>query len=85
MVDQMVTFTGTVTQAFSPDTHAMVILDFDKNYRTTLTALIKPENYSKFPDLQTLVGKQLLVTGKSGNYHGRSHVEVTDSSQIKIL
>ncbi len=79
-------FQGTVSQVYSPDTHAVAILDFAPHYRDALTATVKPDAYAKFPDLSTLVGKHVLISGKfTANAHGAAQIELTGPSQVKVI
>ena len=78
-------FRGTVTQLFEERDGDLVILDFDKNYRTALTAIVRNADFPKFPDLKALEGKEIVVSGKFTDYQGRVQIEVTDPGQIKIV
>ncbi len=78
-------FQGTVTQVYSPDDHDIVILDFDKQYKTALTAVLLPADYAKFPDLSTLEGKHLLVTGMFSAPKGKPQIMLTSPTQIKVI
>lgn len=78
-------FTGTVSQVYSPRDHDIVILDFAQNYRSALTAIVKPDNYGKLPDLKGLVGKHVLVTGNFSAFEGRPQLEIVSPGQVKIV
>ena len=78
-------FNGTVTQLFEERDGDLVILDFDKNYRTALTAIVRNADFPKFPDLKALEGKEIIVSGKFTDYQGRAQIELTDSGQIKMV
>jgi hypothetical protein len=75
-------FYGTVSSVYSPSDHDIVILDFDPNYRTALTAAVKPDAFAKFPPIESLKGKQVIVTGKFTAYHG--HPEFDYSSALVV-
>jgi hypothetical protein len=83
-VGQMGSFKGTVTQLFEERDGYLVILDFDKNYRAALTAIVRNTDFPKFPDLKALEGKEIVVSGKFTDYQGRAQIELTDPSQIKL-
>jgi hypothetical protein len=85
MLGQSGSFKGTVTQLFEQRDGDLVILDFDKNYRTALTAIVRNAYFPKFPDLKALEGKGIVVSGKFTDYQGRVQIEVTDPGQIKIV
>lgn len=78
-------FQGTVTQVYSPNDHDIVILDFDKKYKTALTAVVMPGDYGKFPDLSTLQGKHVLITGTWSAPKGKPQITLTDPAQIKVI
>jgi hypothetical protein len=78
-------FKGTVSKLFEERDGDLVVLDFDPNYKTALTAVLKNADFSKFPDMSTLVGKEVIVSGKFVDYQGRAQVELTDPGQIKLV
>jgi hypothetical protein len=78
-------FKGTVTQLFEERDGDLVILDFDKNYRTALTAIVRNADFSKFPVLKALEGTEIVVSGKFTDYQGRAQIELTDPGQIKLV
>lgn len=82
-VDKEGAFKGTVTGIYEP--RGLAIMNFDKNYRTALTALLKGGDFEKFPDLKTLVGKEVLVTGKFISFQGRAEIVLTNATQIKLV
>lgn len=78
-------FTGTVSQVYSPSDHDIAILDFAQNYRSALTAIVKPANYAKLPNIDGLAGKTVLVSGKFIAYEGKPEIEITSPAQVKIV
>jgi hypothetical protein len=78
-------FTGTVSQVYSPDNHGIAILDFAKDYKSAMTAIVKPANYSKLPNLDSLVGKTVLISGKFISYDGKPEIEITSVKQVKSV
>lgn len=80
-------FQGTVTQVYSPGDHDIVILDFAPDYRAAVTAVIKPDAYAKMPNLQSLVGKHILVSGKWVGFHHPPvpQIDVKTPAQIKVI
>jgi len=79
-------FQGTVSKVYSPASHAVTILDFAPNYRDALAATLKPDDYAKYPDLNGLVGKRVLVSGKfTANAHGVAQLEMTGPDQVKVI
>jgi hypothetical protein len=84
-VDKDGAFKGTVTKIFEPRGGAMAIVNFDANYKTALTALLKKENFDKFPALTNLVKKEVVVTGKFIEFQGRAEIVLTNSTQVKVV
>ncbi len=84
-VDKEGAFKGTVTGIYEPRSGGLAIVNFDKNYRTALTALLKGADFDKFPDLKILVGKDVLVTGTFIAYQGRAEIVLTNTAQIKLV
>lgn len=78
-------FQGTVTQAYSPHNHSIVILDFDKQYKTALTATLLPADFAKFPDLATLLGKHVLITGTVSAPKGKPQIALTLPAQVEVI
>ena len=78
-------FKGTVSKLYEERDGDMVVFDFDPNYRTALTAVLKNPDFPKFPDVKTLEGKEIVVSGKFVDYHDKAQIELTDPKQIKIV
>jgi hypothetical protein len=85
VLGQTGSFKGTVTQLFEERDGDLVILDFDKNYRTAMTAIVRNADFSKFPDMKALEGKEIVVSGKFTEYQGRAQIELTDPGQIHLV
>ncbi|MEP6946892.1 MAG: hypothetical protein ABJA02_13305 [Acidobacteriota bacterium] len=85
MVGKTGAFKGTITKLFSPKGGSLVIINFDRDYKTALTAVVKKSNFAKFPDLSTLEGKKVLITGKFTSFHDATEIDLTDPADIKIV
>lgn len=83
MVGKDGAFKGKVTKIFEP--RGLAIINFDANYRSALTTVVQATNYSKFPTLTKLIGKEVVVTGKFSEYQGRAQMAVSEPGQIKIV
>ena len=84
-VDKDGAFKGTVAKIFEPRGGAMAIVNFDENYKTALTALLKKDEFDKFPALTNLLTKEVVVTGKFIEYQGRAEIILTNASQVKVV
>lgn len=78
-------FQGTVSSAYSPQTHAFVALDFAPHYKDALTAHIVSADYAKLPDLKQLVGKHVLVSGTFTLHGSTPQINVSSPDQIKVV
>ena len=78
-------FEGTVVKVFSPSSNGLVILNFDKNYRNALTAVLRVKHYAEFPDMQSLKGKHVLISGKFEDFKGSPEVVLTKPEQLKLI
>jgi len=76
---------GTVAKVFEPASGAMLILNFDADYRTAMTALLRKDNFEKFPAMTNLLGKDILVTGKLVKFQTRMEIVLTNVAQIKLV
>lgn len=78
-------FRGTVDKLYEERDGDMVVFDFDPNYRTAVTAVIRNADFPKFPVVRDLKGKEIVVSGKFVDYHGKAQIELTDPKQIKLV
>jgi hypothetical protein len=78
-------FQGKVVKVFQSRNNSIVILNFARNYRAALVAALKPDDYAKFPKMDTLLDKRVLVQGKFVLYEERPEIELTKPTQIKII
>ncbi len=83
LVDKDGGFKGTVTKVFEP--RGLAIVEFDENYRNALTAVVRGTNFSKFPVLTNLVGKDVLVTGKFIKFQDKAEIVLDDPKQVKLV
>jgi hypothetical protein len=85
LIGQEGTIQGTVAKVFTPKSNALVILNFDKDYKKALVAVVKAADFAKFPNLETLKDKRVLVRGKFVDYNGTPELSLTDASHVKIV
>lgn len=83
LVDKTGAFAGTVAKVFEPS--GLVLINFDRDYKTALTAVVRAKDFAKFPDLKTLEGKKVLVSGKVVEFKGQPEVELVALDDIKII
>ena len=78
-------FVGTVADVYISRGNGVTKLNFDADFHKAFTAVIFPNTYAKLPDVKTLKGKKLLVTGKIEEYKGDYEIVVKDLDQIKTV
>ena len=78
-------FRGMVSKFFEERDGDLIVFDFDPNYRTAITAVLKNPDFPKFPDVKILEGKEIVISGKFIDYHGKAQIELNDPKQIKMV
>ncbi|MEY2429476.1 MAG: hypothetical protein QOJ40_2361 [Verrucomicrobiota bacterium] len=64
----------------------LVRLNFDKAFpKQPLTAVIFSTKTNLFPDLEQLKGKNVEVSGKITDYHGRPQIVLESTNQLKVV
>jgi hypothetical protein len=84
-VGQTGAFKGTVSKIFEERDGDLMILNFDPDYKTALTAVLKNPEFPKFPDMKALEGKEIVVSGSFVDYHGKAEILLADPEQIKVV
>jgi len=85
LVGQEGSFRGTVSKFFEERDGDLIVFDFDPNFRTAITAVLKNSDFPKFPDVKMLEGKEIVVSGKFVDFHGKAQIQLTDPKQIRIV
>jgi hypothetical protein len=85
MLGQEGAFRGKVAKLYTSRTGTIVSLNFDDDYKTALTAVVKGSDFSKFPDLSQLDGKQVVVSGTFSEFKGNPQILLTDPKQIAVV
>lgn len=78
-------FKGTIAKVYTPRSNNLVILNFDPDYKKAMVAVVQQKEFTRFPDLKTLEGKEVVVTGKFINYQEKPELQLTEPSQVKIV
>ena len=83
-VGQNVTVEGTVSEVDHASSGNMTFIDMGGHYpNNTFAAIIFKDDAGKFPDVDTLNGKTIDVTGLIRLYQGRAEIILSDPAQIK--
>jgi hypothetical protein len=83
--NQMGAFKGKVAEIFESRDGAVLILNFDTNYREALCAVLRSADFARFPPMKTLEDKEVIVSGKFILYQGRPEVLLTAPDQIRLV
>lgn len=83
--DKDATFKGTIAKVYTSRGNSMMILNFADNYKEAATAVLRPKYYDKFPDMEKLDGKKVVVSGKIVIYKGQPEIMLTKPEQIKVI
>ena len=85
LVGKEVKIIGTVAKVYAPQSNTLVLLNFAKNYKTAVIGAVKAEHFAKFPDLNKLAGKKVLLSGKMISFKGAPEVELTKVGAIRVV
>lgn len=75
-------FKGTVSGLY--ERPGLLIVNFDKDYKKAVCAVLKGKAFALFPDMQTLVGKEIVVVGKFVLHNDRPEIVLEAPEQIKL-
>jgi len=78
-------FHGMVSKVFAPKSNALIILNFDPEFKKALVAVVKAEDFAKFPKLDALKDKHVLVRGRFIDYNGTPELALTNANQVKLV
>ena len=81
---------GTVSAAFVPRGGSVVVLNFDRNYRSAMTAPVFQDHFGKWPGGKSTVerayrGKTVLVRGLVTEYRGAPQIKIAHPGQIRVI
>ena len=78
-------FVGTVDRIYTPKGNGLALINFAKNFRTAVIGVVRAKDFAKFPDLNTLKGKKVLITGEVEDYKGQPQVQLVRLENIKLV
>jgi DNA/RNA endonuclease YhcR with UshA esterase domain len=83
-VGQSVTVEGTVSEVHLDGRSGVTFIDIDGNYpREAFTGVIFEDAAATFPNVNSLVGKVVDITGKVQDYKGRIEIILRDGTQLR--
>lgn len=80
-----VTVEGTVASTKRGPNDGLRFINFSKRKTIGFTAALVPAVYAKFPDLDSLPGRRVRVTGILTAYKKKSVIKVSRAKQVKVL
>jgi DNA/RNA endonuclease YhcR with UshA esterase domain len=84
-VGQSVTVEGVVSEVNTTDRIGVTFVDMGGHYpNNAFTAVILKADAGKFPDVATLAGKTIDVTGTIKLYKGKTEIFLNDAAQVKV-
>ena len=84
-VGQIVTVEGTISDVHHAKSGRATFLNMGGRYpNNVFTAVIFADDASKFPDVDSLIGKTVGISGSIGVYKGRPEIILNDAAQIKV-
>ncbi len=84
-VGQNVTVEGPVSEVHHAASGKVTFIDMGGHYpNNTFTAVIFADEASKFPNVDSLEGKTIDVSGQISLYRGRPEIILNDPAQIKM-
>lgn len=76
-------FKGVVSGIY--ERFGLLIVNFDKDYKKALCAAMKGKSFAEFPDMQSIVGKEIVVSGKFTLHNDRPEIVIEKPEQIKLV
>lgn len=64
----------------------IVYIDIDQAYpKSPFNGIVFPSATNQFPDIKNLKGKDVELSGKIAEYHGRPQIVLTKSNQLHVV
>lgn len=83
-VGETVTVEGTVSAVHTDSGSGVTFIDMGGRFpNQTFTGVVFKNDASKFPNVESLIGKIVDITGRVHDYRGRPETTLDDPAQIK--
>lgn len=76
---------GAAAKVYLASSGRFAAIDFDKDYKKALVAIVMASSIPRLQCLQALSGKSVLVSGKVQMYQGRPQIVIDSTKQIRII
>jgi DNA/RNA endonuclease YhcR with UshA esterase domain len=84
-VGKTVTVEGAVSEVHIDPRSGVTFIDMGGRFpNEAFTGVIFKDDASRFPDVDTLTGKVIDITGRAKDYKGRCEIIVNDAAQLKV-
>jgi DNA/RNA endonuclease YhcR with UshA esterase domain len=84
-VGETVTVEGTVSAVHTDSRSGVTFIDMGGRYPDqTFTGVVFKDDASKFPNVESLTGKVVDITGQVHDYQGRPETILNDAAQLKV-
>ncbi len=84
-IDKSVTVEGVISEVHHAASGKAILIDIGGHYpNNTFAVVIFKDDFNKFPNVDSLAGKTVDVTGKIKNYRGRPEIILDDQAQLKV-
>jgi DNA/RNA endonuclease YhcR with UshA esterase domain len=81
---QSVTVEGTVSEVHTDDRSGITFINMGGRYPDqAFTGVIFADDVDKFPNVDSLTGRVVDITGRVQSYKGRLEIIITDPAQLK--
>ena len=78
-------FHGAVASVTQDAQNQTLTVEFDPQYQKAVAAVLTFRGYSRFPNMQTLRGREVVVSGPLLQYGDKVAVMLTQPSQIQVV
>jgi RecJ-like exonuclease len=84
-VGQVVTVEGVVGEIHHAQSGKVIFIDIGGRYpNNAFAAVIFKDDFNKFPNVDSLAGKTVDITGRIKEYQGRVEIVLDDPAQLKV-
>ena len=84
-IDKDVTVEGAVSEVHHAASGRAIFIEIGGRYPSNpFSAVIFKDNFNKFPNVDSLAGKTVDITGKIQDYRGRAEIILNDPAQLKV-
>jgi DNA/RNA endonuclease YhcR with UshA esterase domain len=84
-LDKDVTVEGVVSEVHHAASGRAIFIEIDGRYPSNpFSAVIFRDNFNKFPNVESVAGKTVDITGKIQDYRGRAEIILNDPAQLKV-